>query len=309
MAVGNSMTEKDKWSDYWQTESAAGEVFVDKNGEKHKALGEFWRHCLDSLPEGTSIVDLASGAGSIFADLSRSKQFDLHAADLSPEALSKLKERLPQVQTKVCSASALPYSDGTFDIVVSQFGIEYAGQAGFIEAARVVKKGGYIHVLCHIEDGYIDSKNKSELHGAQLVKELAFIEKAIAVTDASFQQNQALLKKTFDQFVAVEPLLADYVNNSTQGIHHHLYHGFKTLFIKREAYSKQDILSWLEGMQKQVDESIIRLSEMRKAASSADDMKEITSKLTAMGMKELKCEPFLLPDHQLPVAWYLSSTK
>lgn len=309
MAVGNSMTKEDKWSEYWQNESDTGEVFVDKSGNKHEALGVFWKTCLENQSTGSKIVDLASGAGSIFADLSTPQNYELYAADLSPEALEHLKERLPTVQTHVCSADNLPFDSDFFDVVVSQFGIEYAGQEGFLEAARIVNKGGSLHVLCHIENGYIDSKNRDELEGAKLVKELAFINKAIAVTSASYANDNLVMKKVFEEFIAVEPVLAKYVNGKDRGVYHHLYHGFKSLFTNKSAYSEKDILSWLQDMQKQVDESILRLSEMRKAACSEAAMQEITEKISSLGMHKINCVPFLLPEQKLPVAWYLSSVK
>lgn len=303
------MKKTDKWSEYWQNESDSGEVFVDKNGDKHQALSAFWKTCLENQPAGNKIIDLACGAGSIFADLPASQHYELYAADLSPDALKHLKQRLPEVHTHVCSADDLPFEDDFFDVVVSQFGIEYAGQGGFLEAARIVKSGGCLHVLCHIENGYIDSNNRNELDGAKLVKELAFIEKAIAVTSASYATDNATMKNAFEAFVAVEPLLAKQVNTSERGVHHHLYHGFKSLFVNKSAYTEQDILSWLQDMQNQIDESILRLTEMRKAACSESDMQQIIEQFAVLGMSLVKCEPFMLPEQTLPVAWYLSSVK
>lgn len=303
------MAKTDKWSEYWQKESDSGEVFVDKSGNKHQALSAFWQSCLENQSVGSRIIDLACGAGSIFADLPASQNYELHAADLSPEALKHLKRRMPAVHTQICSADDLPFDDQTFDVVVSQFGIEYAGQEGFFEAARIVKKGGSLHVLCHFEDGYIDIKNRDELDGAKLVNKLAFIEKAIAVTSASYSSDDLTMKHAFDAFVTVEPELAKYAGVSERGVHHHLYHGFKSLFVNKSAYTEQDILSWLKDMRNQVDESILRLSEMRKAACSQTDMQQIIAKFAQLGMSQVNCEPFLLPEQKLPVAWYLSAIR
>ncbi|MBL4665762.1 MAG: FAD-dependent oxidoreductase, partial [Sneathiella sp.] len=61
--------------------------------------------------------------------------------------LEILKERIPRTKTYTCPADNVPLGDYSFDMVVSQFGIEYAGSTAFIEAARLVKNGGKLSIL------------------------------------------------------------------------------------------------------------------------------------------------------------------
>ena len=108
------------WTDYWKKDSADGEVFVNAQGERHPALAEFWRQQFECLPDGSRIIDLASGAGSVFAHLPEGHDHQLFAADISQVALKALEERFPGVTTIVCSADQVPLGDGSFDVVVSQ---------------------------------------------------------------------------------------------------------------------------------------------------------------------------------------------
>ena len=303
------MSQTENWSEYWQNEGASGEVFVNQQGEKHQALAAFWHSQLTGHDGPAKMIDLACGAGSVFADLPQQHAFELHAADISPAALSQLNERLPEVETHVCSADNLPFESGTFDLVVSQFGIEYAGHQGFYEAARIVKPGGKLVVLCHIEDGYIDARNKAELEGAKLALETDFIGKAESLTRAVYSGNQVKFTQAADQFVLAEPLLAQYAEKHPNGVHAHLYHGFKQLFSKHQSYAMEDVLGWLEGMKAEVDKNILRLEEMRRAANGPEDLSSIQSQLQAIGMQEVSCQPFVLPNHQLPVAWQLIATR
>lgn len=303
------MLENEKWSDYWQNESATGEVFVNDRGEKHVAIKAFWRDQVDSLSANHSLIDLACGAGSIFADIANAEELHLYAADLSAVALAQLSKRMPNVQTQVCSADELPFDTDSFDMVVSQFGIEYAGAIAFEEAVRIVKPGGKVTVLCHIRDGFIDSKNKQELIGAQLVRSLNFIQCAKDVTEAMFTGQESSIKSTLDQFVAVEPTLAKYVAESPSGPHVHLYNGFKQLFVNRQAYNKKDIIQWLESMDEEVETAIIRLTSMRNAAQSLEDMQNIQQGLLKRFASMATFEPFLLPGHTLPVAWRFELVK
>lgn len=48
---------------------------------------------------------------------------DAHCLDYSMSAADELRKRFPEVEGIACDARAIPYQDGEFDIVVSQFGI------------------------------------------------------------------------------------------------------------------------------------------------------------------------------------------
>ncbi len=136
------------WSDYWEKDGAAGgEVFVNAKGGRHPALAEFWLSRFADLAEGARVLDVASGAGSIYAHLDPGHGFDLNATDIAPEALEALAKRIEGVSTEVSGAENLPYEDASFDLVVSQYGIEYAGSEAFSEAARLVRPGGSLATL------------------------------------------------------------------------------------------------------------------------------------------------------------------
>ncbi|GAB5382413.1 MAG: hypothetical protein Alis3KO_08820 [Aliiglaciecola sp.] len=301
--------EKENWSQYWQKESAKGEVFVNKDGDKHQGLRDFWRSKLDNLPAGSRIIDLACGAGSIYADLENAANFNLFAADYSQSALEQLVKRMPDVNIKVCSANDLPYEDNMFDGVVSQFGIEYAGVSAFVEAARVLKSKKTLVVLCHFQEGFIDSKNKQELEGAKLVETLNFIPIAKKVTNAFYEAKESVIKQAMTEFTSVEPELAKKVAVATSGVHVHLYNGFKQLFMNRQAYAKEDIIGWLDAMSDEVSTAILRLTDMRNAALSEQQMIDVCDQVAANYAGEPKFSSFTLSGHELPVAWHFEYTK
>ena len=63
------------------------------------------------------------------------------ALDGSHSALAELRRRHPGIRCVVADAVRAPFPDGAFDVVTSQFGLEYAGQAALPEAARLVAPG------------------------------------------------------------------------------------------------------------------------------------------------------------------------
>lgn len=295
------------WSDYWQKDGAKGEVFVNAQGDRHPALADFWRQHFEELDDGSKIIDLASGAGSVFAHLPEAHGFTLFAADISDVALEALAKRFANVTTVACSADTVPLDDASFDLVVSQFGVEYAGLGAFAEAARLLAPGGRFIGLCHIEEGYIDSSNRAQLEEAQLVSDLGFVDKAIDLATAAFMPDAEAQRLAQGEFIPVADQVAAGTSRQKKGIHSYLFFGFRELFQKRSQYDLSDITGWLEGMRGELDMNIDRLSRMCKAALSRNDVDEIQKIFEAQGLEDVNCTPFETPGNELPVAWELTA--
>jgi ubiquinone/menaquinone biosynthesis C-methylase UbiE len=297
--------QDDGWSEYWQQDSADGEVFVNAKGDAHPALATYWARAFAAGAPGARVLDIASGAGSIYAHLPADHGFELHAADIAPEALATLSRRIAGVTTTVASAAEMPFDDCSFDLVLSQFGVEYAGVEAFAEAARVVANEGRLVMLAHIEDGYIDSNNKAQLNEAHVVRTTKFIEQAKVLTETAFKKGgKALLKREKAFVPAIQELVAAQ-RRCGQGVHAHLLAGFKQLYENRRQYDLADITGWLDGMQGELDKTVDRLSRMRAAALSGSDAEDIRSMLEASGFAEISIEAFSTPGNELPVAWEL----
>ena len=294
---------KQAWSDYWQEGRADGEVFVDAAGRRHPALASYWQSVFETLPDGIRVIDIASGAGSVFGHLPAGHAHDLTAADLSAEALALLKKRTPGAQTIACSANAIPCPDQSFDLVASQFGVEYAGVDAFSEAARLVAPKGRLRILAHIEDGFIDAPNKAQLAAARLVAETGFIDRAVAIVTAVFEADEAAIARAERSFVPAARQLEAALQRCPEGVHAHLYQGFRQLYERRSRYLLGDIIGWLEDMRGEVDKVQIRLSEMRRAAMSTHDVQSISGQFHDAGLDSITIERFVSPQHSLPLAW------
>ncbi len=298
------------WSEYWEKDGAAGgEVFVSGQGGRHPALAEYWKAVFAGLSKGARILDVASGAGSIYAHLDAEHGFDLHATDIAAEALDALSERIAGVTTTVAGADELPFEDRSFDLVVSQFGIEYAGSEAFAEAGRLVNTGGQIVALVHIEDGYVDSNNKAQLAEAEMLQKIEFVEHAIDLTNRAFSGNKALTDHTEQAFVPLIRQVSEAIQRCPQGIHAYLLAGFKKLYEGRRQYRKSDVVGWLEEMNKELSKTLDRLSRMRAAAMSSDDMAAIVASLEAHGLSYVLAEPFATEGHEKPIAWSLTGKR
>lgn len=298
-----------QWNTYWNNEGAKGEVFVGADGSAHPELSDWWRSQFSTCGQSSDVVDLACGAGSVFTHLPDNHGHRLFGADISAEALTLMRERVPGVTTTVCSADSLPYEDGQFDVVCSQFGVEYAGQKAFTEAARVLGKAGKLWILCHIEDGFIDSRNRAHLDSARSITESQFIPRALELTRATFSGQKTQSDQATQAFIPAERQLAKTCKNFPTGIHLHLYNGFRKLYENRQHYHQADIEQWLTQMETDVEHNIQRLQHMRQAASDQSAMNAVVEALKASGCTDIQCQALQLQKHPLPVAWALTATR
>jgi len=93
------------------------------------------------------ILEIACGTGRVTAHLVKAVRFDnLVATDLNPDMLEVAREKVNSQKIKWMPADAmeLPFVDGSFDLVVMQFGIMFFPdkQKGLNEAYRVLRPGG-----------------------------------------------------------------------------------------------------------------------------------------------------------------------
>jgi len=294
------------WSAYWRQDGAGGEVFVGPDGQGNAEIAAFWRSLFAGLDVGSCVIDIACGAGSIFGQVPAPDNYELVATDLSIDALDLLRARTRGAGAVVASARALPFRQGSFDLVVSQFGVEYAGTEAFEQALRLLRPGGRIVTLSHIRDGYIDRRNATLQAGVRKAGDTGFIARAVRLTRAAF--SGLGVEEAVRGFQPAESEMAAFVAEHPGGVHGHLYTGFRQLFERRARYDEKDILGWLDGMVAELDLNRLRLDEMRGAALGDTAIAELRAAAARCGVA-LHINRMTLTGHTLPVAWQIEGLK
>lgn len=303
------MSQGENWSDFWEYESSKGEVFVDKFGNKHPGLAAFWNQLFKNFKSNDRIIDLASGAGSIFNSVNYQEFSNLYAVDISGVALKRLQQDIPKVQVQIGSCSKLSFPDTSFDHILSQFGIEYSTEDGFYEALRIMDFNGDFNALVHFKDGYIDHRNATELQGVDLLIDCSFVDISIKIANAFKNKNPTITQTHFKTFSSIEPLVHAYCAKHSSGMPAHCYNGCKRLLQEYAKYEHDDVIEWFENIQQELIQASERLQNMRSVAFSADRMSKMVDTLQKKGAKEISAEPFSLFQHDKPVAWFLTFKK
>jgi SAM-dependent methyltransferase len=133
------------WSAYWATTGTDGctSAFPPKVAA---ALAAGWRQLLGALPADSSLIDIACGKGAVLA-LARARGLSC----LTGVDIAAIPAADPAIRGGI-DAARLPFGDASFDVAVSQFGVEYAGLAAAVgEAGRVARR--HVWLLLHAADG------------------------------------------------------------------------------------------------------------------------------------------------------------
>ena len=136
---------------------AAGDYAVV--GTTLQIVGERVCEAVD-LKAGETVLDIAAGNGN--ATLAAARRFaEVTSTDYVPALLDRGKERavaenLP-VTFQVADAESLPFTDASYDVVVSTFGVMFTPnqEKAAAEMVRVVKVGGRIGLANWTPDGFI----------------------------------------------------------------------------------------------------------------------------------------------------------
>jgi len=309
---------KDPWTAYWQT--GAGSSCFD-HPEINLQFTRLWHEHVDALPDDARMLDLATGNGAVArlcaahaAD--RGIQLDVEAIDSAEiDPLACLPE--PGQHSGGINflgstrLEALPYRDGMFTSVVSQFGFEYACESrAAAEAARVLAPGGQLRLIIHAKDGAvardIDERLKRmrsvlvENGPVSLTLELARANEAgdtLALENKTRQLPQAvkLVMKLRGQPLPDDSALF-------------YSHEFLTLWVDRKRYRPIDLRKSIEDGWANINDMAIRQEEMLRAVRGKKDMKQLQNLFESLGLEPVEITR-VRDTQDAQIAWMLNARK
>ena len=128
-------------------------------GTTLQIVGEELCEALDVRP-GQKALDIAAGNGNVSLAAAR-RWCDVVATDYVPALLERARERAAaerlDLEFREADAEALPFPDGSFDVVVSTFGVMFTPDQdrAAAEMIRVCRRGGRIGLANWTPEGFI----------------------------------------------------------------------------------------------------------------------------------------------------------
>jgi len=309
------------WNQYWHGTKDGPSLAI--GGANHPRLDQFWQEFFLNLrteSRPTRIVDIASGDGAVVDFVFKvfsGETADVTCIDISQHAIEILVKRFPGVNGVVANALRIPLESNSFDIVASQFGVEYAGVAAFSEAARLVAPGGQLALLVHHRSGAIYKECTASLDAVEKLKVCKFIPLSIGMFEAGFAACRGAEPGPYN--TAAENLLPAY--RELERIMQHygmhvagdtllrLYQDVDKIHQSMEHYDPAEILQWLARLDSELDAYAGMMGSMRDAALSEAQFLAVCDGLKGAGLRLQQALPLLCDDQELPIAWALIASR
>jgi ubiquinone/menaquinone biosynthesis C-methylase UbiE len=305
------------WDDHWR--KSPDESSFTGNADTHPVLVSTWRNLFSLYGERASdihFIDIATGGGIVVRcanDVFGNNLPSTSALDISDHAIDRLTERFPGVEGVVADAAAIPLDSCSFDLVTSQFGIEYAGISAVYEAARLVSDGGHLALILHCRPGGIYAECSSSLKAIDRLRQSKFIPLATDMFKAGFAtfkgEDSHRYKRATHKFRAAyrvtDQLVSKYGAGVASGMIARLGNDTEQIRQRLPNYDLNDVLTWLGQFNEELLAYRGRMKSMTKAAIDQPRLEGIAAKLSASGFSITEMKPLIDETDQNQLAWWL----
>jgi ubiquinone/menaquinone biosynthesis C-methylase UbiE len=320
MNTGTGTRDVEHWDAFWRARDKA--IEREDAGARDPAPAHFWETFFEREFAGrnrASVLDVACGHGAVTgiavaAARSASIELEARCADYSQAAVDELCKRFPGVEGVACDAADMPWPDQRFDFVVSQFGIEYAGDAAFGEAARLVAEGGTLAALTHLQGGAIHAECADNYAVAAALREsrlmtlargafeAGFNLMAGKISDAEFQEADKQLAPAVE---TAKGILRDKGPQAAGGLLANLYKDIGYMYTRMQNYVPDEVFAWFDGMTAELVSYEGRMGSMTRAAMDEVQVTAITDTLAGFGLAVDSPQVLSLEESGKPAAWIL----
>jgi ubiquinone/menaquinone biosynthesis C-methylase UbiE len=318
---GSDHTAVSDWDAYWlNARSAAAHK---EGGPQDEVLEKFWlqlfKQVIPAFHTVPRMLDIACGNGAVarfaltaLGSFERSIDLQITGLDESTAALEEMRKRCPNLEGIAGHASHLPFQDEAFDLVTSQFGLEYAGPDAIAEAARVAAPGGVIALVLHLHGGGIYRECAMNLEAIEgfrngnLLRCFAEVfSTAQGVQEGRNSNTQfRCADKSFAQSVGtVETVFKRWGKHVADGMLFRLYSDIAYMYRHFTRYDPAEVFAWIERMAGELDSYAGRMSSMLRASLDTVQLDQATSCLAGRGVSIRLQDTLHMGRKSVPSAW------
>lgn len=303
------------WQDYWAN-GGRGDIAIGAQTQR-KFLAAHWRAIFSVRPQrsNSAIVDVAAGDGAALSIAKQCLDEDgrrarLLALDAAPAAIAAALKNIPGAIGAAADAASLPLADDSAALVVSQFGLEYAGLASFAEAARVLDKDGAFSAICHFQGGMIDSECAENARLLSLMRDYELMPTARAAFADFYAKSLACGEREERFRVAAQEFIGVLLvapESAAKRFLTRIMNDLAHMNARRRAYEPQQILEWFDQTESMLALYLQRMESMRTAALSTDDVGQIAEMFAAAGYRAFDARPVSFVENGATAAWRIEA--
>lgn len=321
MSDGRNSVSARSWNTYWQGTGNVGEF--DIGGVAHPDVTAFWNGLFTKIAsrrQPVRLLDVATGNGAILAVASSildAETTTMTCVDISAAAIANIGQRFPTVTGVVADAVSIPLEGGQFDLVTSQFGVEYAGLAAIDESARMTCRGGLLVLMMHIVDGIMHHECQTNRVAIERLRAANFVPLALEYFKAGFAAVRGADRRAYDNagvafataILAAEEILTEFGEGVAAGTVARLYSDVGSMHSDLPKYEPDEVLNWLDAVDGELQAYAERMSSMIDASLSASDFSKICERLEASGFSLDGSKTLLTKERDGSLAWLLIATR
>jgi len=257
------------WSDYW-SQGYITSFGQDIKGNYTGKLKQSWVELSNKLIAGSKVLDIGSGNGALIKLIqdNNTNQFNFTGVDKAKVADKVAGVASSNILSKV-AAELLPFRDGEFDAVITQFAIEYSELSLSIpELFRVLKPGGVFQIVCHEVESDIVKPNLLILDSALRVQNSLLIPLRQLITELKKNNESSINQQIsiIDGCLESERLINTYAVDATR------YPDFYKFILNNR---KIDLDHAYALFYAELEGLIFRLKDLDKAAKNSNRLEHL----------------------------------
>jgi ubiquinone/menaquinone biosynthesis C-methylase UbiE len=310
------------WTQYWR--NAVSGSFGRQLPEWYRnTLEPVWKDTFLQLPQNARILDIATGNGAVINIANELSE--QHNKNFTLIAIDKAKQLHPEPTTlnqidfiADLAIEKIAFPANYFDIVCSQFGIEYSNRKkSLAKIAPCLKAGGKLLIVAHHKNSIIYKQSKAEVEQYRLViqqhqffKKLEILIRIMgelsSPSDVEKLQNRPDAVKARESFNKLASKLLNMHDDSI--IITELLNNIKPLFRELMLKPVDSKTKFIQAIKADVLQARQRLLDMISSSMDEKSLHDFLSIASGLNMKSIVNKPIFNSNNDL-IAWKLCLIK
>jgi ubiquinone/menaquinone biosynthesis C-methylase UbiE len=311
------------WDAYWTTDRLYS-FGADQDTAYAKTLDRYWSGIVRRLAAGATVLDVACGNGAVGQIMVRTAQalggslaitgIDEAIID-PPRYLPQHAEVLKEIEFRPRTMmEALPFENGKFDVVVSQYGFEFGNmQKALNEAARVLKVGGLLTFLAlPVHAPAVQSAKKTVKQARYLLRDATLFNEAFRIIQAFYEgppeTREGKMREDLEIFNRQVEKTVEQFDVTESEVVFAIVMGLNQVFVDRKTKAGEEQLMAIETVRTGLAQYAARAQATTRAALNDNNLENLKRTIASAGFRLTETRS-LMVNRTGTVAWQLTAER